>query len=172
MVADVNDSIRDLESRNRGLKIAFLALAGLPWLLAATAQDQPKPKLPPGTPPITPAQTPDGAKIFISKEPQDLLKAEKEIHNVLRARVIALVDAKGNPKWLLSTDEKGSPMLSMFGIKDPRNDHVALTLGLDSNRPQIFFNDTFEKPRLGLYSHGGDRHGMPNCRWAPAVKSP
>ena len=135
-IRDLETRVRRLERRNRGLMIACMALAGLPMLLAAAAQDQPKPKLPPGNPPITQAQAPDGAKIYISKELQDMLKADKAVHNVLRARVIALVDKDGNTKALLSTDEQGHPMLSMFGAAGGgKPGHLALTMGVVSNKP-------------------------------------
>lgn len=173
----MNKSIQILENRvgrlersNRLLMICCAAFASVPVLMGAMGQGGGKPavQLPPGQ--LAPlAPLPASAQKYLSKQIQDMLAADRQIHNVLRTRVLALVDKDGKTKAYLSTDEKGDPMLTMFGVRDMRGTTgVSLSLGLNANNPEFVFFGYDDKPRAGLYSMGEGRDRSPTLMFAPS----
>jgi hypothetical protein len=150
---DLEARVRRLERSNRFWMILCAALIGAPWIAGAAAQDRPKPpQLPPGAKPPAADVLPPSAKQFFSDEIQKMIAAEKQVHNVLRARALVLVDRADRVKAILSTDEKGHPALSMFGVRDGgRQEALSLMLGVESNKPQCVLYDPSERPKVGLY---------------------
>lgn len=160
---DLEARVRRLERSNRVLTILCVGLLSLPILAGAVAQDRPKPpQLPPGTQGPLAGSLPASAKKFFSDEIQAMMAEDKKVHNVLRTRVLAIVDKDGKIKASVSTDAHGNPMLSMFG----RQDTLALSLGLESNRPHCVLYDSEEKPNVALYGMSPARPHAPQLLFA------
>jgi hypothetical protein len=167
---ELETRVRRLERSNHLLMICCVALASVPLLLGAGGQGgQPKVQLPAGAKlpagaqlaPLAPL--PASAQKYISAEIQAMLKANREIHNVLRTRVLALVDKEGRTKAYLSTNEKGEPTLSMYWWRDRYRgqDPLLMTVGVVNGAPECVLFDFAEKPRLALYSFGKSSSGLP-----------
>ena len=159
----LENRIRRLERLNHLLMVSCVALASVPLLVGAGGQGpgQPKVQLPPGQlAPLTPL--PASAQKYLSKQIQDMLAADRQIHNVLRTRVLALVDKDGKTKAYLSTDERGDPMLTMFGVRDGgRSTALSMSLGLVANQPECVFYGYDDKPIAGLYALGEAPYRVP-----------
>jgi hypothetical protein len=134
-----------LERQNRLLLFGCLVLAALPLILGAGSQLQPKQGLPPGMQlPLQPL--PRSFTKVVSPALQAEIAAQRLVHNVLKARLLCLVDSDGRTRATLSTDGAKNPTLALFDAQGI----LRTTMTLSTTGGMLEMLDRNETPSLRL----------------------